>query len=618
MLPMERIRMKRLAVYLFFDEHGIVDDYVLYMLAALAEDVDRSIVVCNGAPDAAGLARLEAIGVEVMVRENTGFDVYGYKECIEQIGRAEMARYDELLLMNYTFFGPLFPLRELFDEMDSRNCDFWGITAHGESASPFDPALWLPFHIQSHFIAVRGRLLASDEFWDYWRTMPAIESYRDSVLHHEARFTRHFADRGFDYSVYMDPQSFSTEHPVFIEVDRTIEMRCPIIKRRAFFHDPLYLEAEAIDLRGAMDRIEAGSDYPIDLIWRNIVRATEPRTLYTNLEMLDVFPSTRLESAAPKWAQWRIAVLVHLFYPEMADEIGASLTSIPLPVDVYVTTDTLQKQARIESSLSRIANIGKLEVRVMESNTGRDTSALLIGCRDVVLEGEYDLICRLHGKKSPQDGVNRGGLFKRHLIENLLGSRGYVENVFDLAAREPAIGILMPPVMHIGYPTLGHGWFSNRPMVASLARELGLKVKFDLHTPLAPLGSMYWFRPKALEPLFRKRWTWSDFERSGYGDGDLPHAIERLVTYCAQSQGFLAWCIMTPRMVAKNYVKLEYKYQVLASCFQTGDARGQVAAMLQRMNDLSTPTASQSFRAFLAALKRSIRYRFDRLMRLVG
>jgi hypothetical protein len=40
--------------------------------------------------------------------------------------------------------------------------------------------------------------------------------------------------------------------------------------------------------------------------------------------------------------------------------------------------------------------------------------------------------------------------------------------------------------------------------------------------------------------------------------------------------------------------------------------------MLQRMNDLSTPTASQSFRAFLAALKRSIRYRFDRLMRLVG
>jgi hypothetical protein len=71
-------------------------------------------------------------------------------------------------------------------------------------------------------------------------------------------------------------------------------------------------------------------------------------------------------------------------------------------------------------------------------------------------------------------------------------------------------------------------------------------------------------------------------------------------------------------MVAKNYVKLEYKYQVLASCFRTGDARGQVAAMLQRMNDLSTPTASQSFRAFLSALKRSIRYRFDRLMRLVG
>ncbi|MBS0193640.1 MAG: hypothetical protein JSR34_05280 [Proteobacteria bacterium] len=611
--PAAQTAPRRIAIYLFHDAHGIVDDYVAHMLHALREHAGRVVVVCNGAPDAQGMALLQSAGTEVFVRGNAGFDVHGYRECIDWIGPAALAACDELLLLNYTFFGPIFPLAELFDAMQAREVDFWGITAHAAAGSPFEAGQRIPAHIQSHFIAVRARMLHSEDFATYWRTMPPVASYRDAIMLHEARFTEHFERLGYRWSVYMEPAAFGTDHPILIEVDRTIEQRCPILKRRVFFHDPLYHEAEAIDLRRAFDLLRSASAYPVELIWRNLVRTAPPRTLYTNFELLDVFPPVRIETAPPAWRDWNVAALVHLYYPEMAAEIGAYLANVPRPLDLIVTTDTQDKRDPIAAALHGLPNLRRLDVRVLASNAGRDTSALLIGCRDIVLDGGYDLVCRLHSKKSPQDGVNRAAGFRRHLLGNLLDSRGYVENLFDLLAREPHIGVLMPPVVHVGYPTLGHAWFGNRPRVQALADELGLRIVPDEDTPLAPLGSMYWFRPAALEPLFRKPWQWSEFEGMDYGDGDLPHAIERLIPYCAQARGYLTWCAMTARAAARNYVKLEYRHQALSACFPVADTRWQMA-MVQRYRDDPRPFRVRGAAAELvAAMRRSLAFRIARM-----
>jgi hypothetical protein len=72
---------------------------------------------------------------------------------------------------------------------------------------------------------------------------------------------------------------------------------------------------------------------------------------------------------------------------------------------------------------------------------------------------------------------------------------------------------------------------------------------------------------------------------------------------------------MTTQLAAKNYVKLEYKYQILASCFSTGDPRGQVATMLQRMDQAKASTVVQSARALYAAVRRSVKFRVQRLTR---
>lgn len=599
--------MRRVAFYLFYDNDGVVDDYIIYKLRMLRAHVESVFFVSNSKIAPESLVRVNEVADVVFCRENIGYDVWAYKEAIETFGWDKLRKYDEALFLNYTFFAPIFPFSEMFDSMDKPCIDFWGVSAHNKvSPNPFTGIGNLPFHIQSHFIAVRNKMLCSESFYKYWSEMPMINSYEDSILKHEGRFTQYFSDLGFQSAVYLEPEEYNTDHPIFSEIDLTVERRSPILKRRPFFHDPVFLESEAIDVRRAFDLVRKESDYDESMLWQNLVRTTPLRTLYSNLEQLSVLSDVSELSTIKAINEKKIAVVAHVYYVDMLDEMFSYIENVPPGFSLIITTDSDEKKTHIEDYFvdKQFLNINVL---VCQSNFGRDTSALLITCREVILKGGFDFICRLHSKKSPQDGFSRASMFKRHLFENLLGSPAYVRNVLDMFEKEPWVGVAMPPAVHIGYPTLGHGWFLNRDRALTVAKQLGLNVPLDTETPIATYGSMYWFRPEALKKLVEHNWQWSDFDEAHYGDGDLPHVIERLITYCAQDAGFISRCIMTPSQVAKSYVKLEYKLQALSSCFPTGDLREQ----MQIARTARLPGG------VMISLKRSLMFRFPRAMPLI-
>src|SRR5450432_3832558 len=145
-----------------------------------------------------------------------------------------------------------------------------------------------------------------------------------------------------------------------LSVDETLLDRSPILKRRAFFHDPRFLERYAADLPRALDILERTSDYDRSLIWRNITRAGELRTLNTNAALTSVLPDVRIKQNAPLPDCGALAVCVHVYYVEMLEEIFAHTDTIPLPFDFIATTDTLEKKATIERlalKRGRIANV---------------------------------------------------------------------------------------------------------------------------------------------------------------------------------------------------------------------------------------------------------------------
>jgi rhamnosyltransferase len=585
--------MRRLAIAFYYDQEGKIDEYYFHLIASIRPFVEKLLVVCNGPVDDEARSRLPEAADSFLIRENEGFDVWAYRAALEHIGWDELSHFDEILFFNHTFYGPIFPFSEMFSEMDQRHCDFWGISAHkAMRPNPVDiRKSELPFHLNSHFIAVRRSLHQSKAFRDYWTRMVPINSYMDSVAKHETVFTAHFQALGYICSVLLDPERYKTPYPVFMEPDKTLEDRSPILKKRLFFHDTLFLEREAINLPRALEIIEDRSDYDLSLIWRSVGRLGPPRTLNSNAALLSVLPDVH---TGARGARFRIAVLAHVYYADMIDEILGYTENIPKGYDLIITTDNANKQALIQQAIAKATNARNTVVLVVQSNDGRDTSALLIGCRDYVLEGRYDLICRIHSKRSPQDGP-KGELFKLHTFENLLHTPGYVSNLLDLFAKNPALGLVIPPIIHIGYPTMGNSWFGNKPNVAKLTEQLGLNAHLDHSTPVAPYGGMYWFRPAALRKLFEERWSWNDFANMDYRDGSLVHAIERIIAYVAIDAGYTFRHVVTARNAAHNYVMLETK---LVSLLENGSPA-----------EFGNMGVKRSFHGLIFSIKRSILFR---------
>jgi O-antigen biosynthesis protein len=225
-----------------------------------------------------------------------------------------------------------------------------------------------------------------------------------------------------------------------------------------------------------------------------------------------------------------VAVLCHLFHAELADEFRHYLRNIPVPADLFLSTDTEAKRATLAEMFEGWAG-GAVELRVMP-NRGRDIAPKLVGFRDV--HERYQLVLHLHSKMSRHDEVLAP--WRTFLLENLLGSPAIVSSVFEAFARLPRIGMIFPQY----YEYIRHwlDWGANFPMARQLTDRMGVSLRADAALDF-PTGSMFWARSAALAPLLDLDLTFEDFAaESGQTDGTLAHAIERLYLHSCERAGF--------------------------------------------------------------------------------
>ena len=556
--------MKRAGIFLFYDPEGKVDDYILGCLGSLQQHMDYLLVVSNSPLDETNRKRLESVSSEVMERKNVGYDVGAYRDGLRHLGWDHMGDYDELVLFNYTFFAPIHPWAGLFERTDKWDTDFWGITEHDEvRPHPFLPKLVMPRHIQSHWIAVRSSLSTTKDWRTYWEDMPPIESYNDSIQWHESRFTGYFNALGYRHEVAYNVDDYPSANPVFDNATLLLQDGCPILKRRNLFHNPLHLDRFAIIGADMLEQARAAG-YDTDLILSNLARTSKPRDLVTNAGLTWVVPQSASEETYAAAATQKILAVAHIFYADMAEEILQRLSVLPKGYYLVATTSNEENQAQIRAVMERYGVEG--EVRVVASNRGRDIGAFLVDCNDVLASGKWDIVVKIHSKKSVQDDYNAAQLFKTHLYDNLLNSRAHVANILAEFAAHPALGMVLAPLPHMGYPTMGHAWFTNREPAQAVAKRLGINVPFDKDMPLATYGSMFIARPQALAKLVNAGFKPENFPvEGGYKDGSLAHVLERLMAYAALSEGFYARPVLAPKWAEVYYGYLEYKLAAVSS-----------------------------------------------------
>ncbi|MGO2745903.1 rhamnan synthesis F family protein [Microbacterium sp.] len=555
---------RRAVIYVIFDRRGMVEEYVEYALREMRHDADHILAVVNGALTEEGRARLESVTDDILVRPNEGFDIWGHKAGLAHLG-AEIADFDEVVLTNDTWFGPVRAYRDVFDRMGAEALDFWGMTDNVKMKDPSTGVGRVPDHLQSFWLVVRKNMFLSDAWRDYWENLPAMADYYDAVLNHEVTFTQRFNEAGFASAAAFPASRYPTGHPALFNPDLLIADGCPLVKRRPFFHWPPYLDRHAVIGRWIAEDM-ASYGYPVEHMYANLARNVAPKDLNVDLGLNDVL--SEIDTSYDASVPLKIVAILHIFYVDMTDEMLDRVETLPTSCDLVVTTQNAERADAIRAIIdARPGGDGRsVNVRVVESNDGRDQSAFLIGCRDILLDGGYDLVVKLHSKKTPQDGFNVGRAFKEQQFLNLLSSPGYAANVVALFQREPGLGIVYPPMVHIGYPTMGRAWWANKPGFEELAAQMGIAVPLDDISPLAPYGSMFIARPEALRLLLEHPWAYDDFGGAeAYQDGGLAHILERVPSYAAAELGFHTRTIMSAEYAAVSYTTMDFNFDEMSS-----------------------------------------------------
>jgi len=421
----------RLGIFLFFDSEGQVSDHVAYLLARFAEHIDRLVVVSNGPVAAEAEKRLLQYATEIVIRENVDYDVGGYVDGLRTVGFDHLGCFDEIVLFNYTVFGPVFDLEEMFSSMAERDIDFWGVTEFSDPNKQF---------LQSYFLVTRKSLHTDPQFRDYWVNMPPITKVDDSIHFHEFRFTPHFVSLGFKKDVYVQNDTAWLGNTTLVDLPGLLDRRLPIIKYRAFNFD-----GSAIERRGGWPAAENfrlladRTDYPVDMAWSYIISQTPVDQMISSVTrgMLTDGPT---DETATEAALRRTTVFLSV--EEESETEIAALLAFFAPFD--------PARLHVVSCNARVAEIFSGEGWNVVVSPQPMTAAPMLAFADRIISLVESEEIVLNLSCFHKDRVNYR--FREMLLEDYWGTIASPKALAHIAAefdRTPRIGLMFAPTNSI-------------------------------------------------------------------------------------------------------------------------------------------------------------------------
>ena len=310
------------------------------------------------------------------------------------------------------------------------------------------------------------------------------------------------------------------------------------------------------DLRKCMDYLQNESDYDVSIIYDYLIKHCNLDDIKESLNLNYILPEMYKPEAS--YSDKKIAVVSHMYYQDLFEYDLRYLRNLPDNADLYLTTESEEKKTELEDMFKPVFG-DRVKVIIVEKR-GRELSALLISCKDI--PKNYDYFCFIHDKKSSQAGfATVGASFRDLLWENMLYNKNYIEHIIDTFEKNPWLGMLVPPnVCHGTYfGTSADYWTICYKKAVSIAKRLKLNAKMDRDKPPIAIGSVFWCRPEAIEPLMSEAWLYEDFpEEPLPDDGSFSHALERIFPYVAQSQGYLSGIVMTTECVRTEVSNYRY------------------------------------------------------------
>lgn len=262
--------MNRIGIFVFYDSSGHVDEYVEVLLNSMSVILKKLIIVINGKIEDLDYKRLNKYSDNIFVRENRGYDAGAYKVVFTNfLNEEDWTKWDEIILFNDTFYGPLSPWEGIFKIMEKEEADFWGLSRH-PGGGKLSSGEELPSHIQAYFLVCKKSLFLSSSWKEFWEALVYPGNYNEAIENFEVHFTEFFEERRYQGKAFTDKCRVNIEYgknPYLCNFQELIQnFGFPIIKRRTICL--AYLEKA----KTVIDYLKNNTDYDINLIRIHIER----------------------------------------------------------------------------------------------------------------------------------------------------------------------------------------------------------------------------------------------------------------------------------------------------------------------------------------------------------
>lgn len=227
--------LRRVAVFASYSADEKITDNVVYYVKHLGMAVDDVIFVSDNALPDKEINKLKPYITHHICERHEEYDFGSYKRgFLYALETGLLDQADQLILCNDSCYGPVFPLKTVFEKMDRMDCDFWGVT---------DSKLYA-YHIQSYFLAFSRKAFSHEAFQAFILSVEKEQSVEDVILKYEVKFTGHLKKADLRSCALID------KYPA---ISRQIEKRGMHIE-----HYPVHLMAQGSPLIKKKSLMKAG------------------------------------------------------------------------------------------------------------------------------------------------------------------------------------------------------------------------------------------------------------------------------------------------------------------------------------------------------------------------
>ncbi|WP_333650832.1 rhamnan synthesis F family protein [Lacrimispora sp.] len=480
-------------------------------------------------------------------------DVSLWKESARYLTGSKNIDTQEILYVDTSFFGPVYSLENMFTTMSEQSFDYWGLIYRYEYKDEYGKLV--PRKLENAFIFISETIIKNHEF----QKMLEDEKNESETL------TEYLQSTQFLGGAYLNPIKFIAKRPEdnfdllkYAPFYLLKYYECPVLSKSVFrdIKSEMLMFNLGNQTSDAVSYISEKTNYDAGLIWEYIIENCNMSVIRRNLNLDYILSGEHVDVDRNLYSQCAIAM--HIYYEDLISECLEYISVIPTEMYLVISVANQEAYNTLFTALRQYRDNFDI---IYSSNIGRDWGALLLDLWRYVKGYKY--ICYLHDKKTT-GGVGYpmvGYSFMHYAWSSLIKNKAVINQIITLFIKNRFLGILTPDIpYHSGYVRLlGDSWTICYDKTWELAKEFGAERYMDEEQQPFALSSCFWFRKEALQNLMNKPVNKDAFPKEPMDtDGTFNHALERIIIYIAQRNGFYSATVLNEETARNNLINYQY------------------------------------------------------------